>query len=185
MRLHCRPAGAGPKGKSKVLSGGFTLPDFTNINTAGGCLVSTVGIGLYFSSAICGVVDRSGNRAILIINGDGVYVGASASISAAVLVSNGSDVTDQAGAFTDAAGSVGYGIAGGGASTSSGVNAEGTGINTTLFLLGVGAGTPSISFGGSETIVVTDPQLIQLYRELFRDSDPFGTGSAVLSRATP
>jgi hypothetical protein len=105
----------------------------------------------YASSAICGIADEAGNHAILIMNGGGIFVRASVSITTGVLVSNGRSVTDQAGLFTEGAFSTGYGLLGGGSSTASGTTSTGQGINTTIGLIGAGVGTPSLSFGQSTT----------------------------------
>jgi hypothetical protein len=104
------------------------------------------------------------------------------SVTAGVLVSNGVSVTDQSGGFADVSAAVGYSLLGGGISTASGTNAAGKGINTTIAQLGVGVGTPSFAFGSSNTTVITDPQLIQLYRSQFADFDPFATGSSLLAQ---
>lgn len=168
--------------KANVLSETFTLPDLTNVHTAGGCLISTAGLGLYAQAAICGIVDESGEYAILLINGGGIYLGGGASITFGYLFSNGMSVTDQAGPFVDFDGSIGYGIVGGGASTSSGTNAQGVGINTTVVTAGVAAGTPvAFSFGKSYTTVVTDEELIKLYRAQFGSVDPFAIGASILA----
>ena len=121
----------------------------------------------------------------MIINGGGIFIGASVSVTPAVLVSNGTSVTDQAGGFTDVGAAVGYAYVGGGVSTSSGTNSQGQGINTSMFMVGLGAGTPDVSFGQSNTTVITDPDLIRLYEAQFGDRDPFAAGSSVLAGGQP
>ncbi len=150
----------GRKSQSLLENGG--------VHTVGGCLVSTVNaVLLYWSSATCGITDESGNRAILIINGSGFGPGLGASVGPGVLVSNGRSVTDQAGPFSDSATATGYPGIGVGVTSARGTNSSGQQIDTAIGTLGPGVGFPSITWGSSYTTVITDPDLIYLYQQLF------------------
>lgn len=99
-----------------------------------------------------GASERSPSRMKLAIQGQVRRgdLGAGVSISGGVLFSNGTDVSNQGGAFDAVGGSSGYYLAGWGASAASGTSADGQPISTVIVSVGAGGGSSSAYTGESD-----------------------------------
>lgn len=156
------------------------LADPTHPGTAGACVGSSAAAGVGVSSTICGVVDSSGHRAILVTTGGSFTIGASTDLMGGSFSSNGLSVYDQAGTFKTTTIAIGFPeFVGAGISTGTGWNDQGQQINSTTLMGGLGAGTPALSFGSSSTVVITDEQVMAIYLKMF-PGDPFATGQRLL-----
>ena len=85
---------------------------------------------------------------------------------AGALWSNGTAVSHRGGPFKDFSASVSYQVVGGGYTYAQGTNSAGDRIDTFVLAGGTGPSSPlSISWGDSTTTVITDPELVAIYRQ--------------------